>query len=280
MRYGRFLVVLFFLAVLSLSKNLWAVEISDTEISWVSSMHYSGCTDQDWNAIKNGGVCTESNGEPCYNHNVGRCRQSCCALNRQGMGHGTWEYGDDDGWIRFDFTSFRRITSVSLSSYNSEGQTVYFGGGSGVSVGNSGGTATNPTPNTNVSFITVTKWNSNNWWNINNVRFFCAPKICADYPGDYGAALADGCGGTIDCSGSMPFAEVMKVQCPGVATSVRIAGVKNGTSSLKIRKGNETYGIELVASGAPNASCVNIQMPAPKGQMALRKCNATDTVCS
>jgi len=81
------------------------------------------------------------------------------------------------------------------------------------------------------------------------------------------------------------YIEVMKVQCPSVApstvsTTVRIAGVKNGTSSLKIQKGSETYGIELVASGASNASCVNIQMPAPIGQKALRKCNTTDTICS
>ena len=30
----------------------------------------------------------------------------------------------------------------------------------------------------------------------------CVPKSCADYPGQCGAALDDGCGGTIDCSGA------------------------------------------------------------------------------
>ncbi len=275
-----FLLAMFFISILFFSKNLWAVEISDTELSWVSSMHYSGCTGQDWNAIKNGGVCKESNGELCGNHDTGRCRQSCCALNRPGMGHGTWEYEADDGWILFSFTSVRRITSVSLSSYNSAGQTVYFGNGSGVSVGNQGGTATNPAPNTNVSTIKVTKWNSNNYWNINNVRFFCAPKTCADYPGDYGTSLADGCGSTIDCSAAMPLTEVMKVQCPGVTTPVRIAGKATSLSSLKIQKGGTTYSLALVdpaTAPAAQVSCLRVKMPGVAAPQALRKCDPAVT---
>jgi len=283
MKCGRFLVVLFFLAVLFSSKTLWAVEISDTELSWVSSAHYSGCGEgQNWNAIKNGGVCTEGDGvTPCENHDAGRCRQSCCALNRWGMGHGTWEYETDwNSWILFSFTSWRRITSVSFGCDNSRDTTVYFGSGSGVVLSNRGGTATNPAPNTNVSTVKITKGASNNYWNIFDVRFFCAPKTCADYSNNYGAALADGCGGTIDCSGGMPFVEVMKVKCPGVATPVRIAAKATALSSLKIQRGSTTYSIGLVdpaTAPAAQISCLRVKMPGVAAPQALRKCDPAVT---
>lgn len=111
------------------------------------------------------------------------------------------------------------------------------------------------------------------------------PDIC---PASCEQKRTESCGGATSrkCSGGSCetnktgpggaiYAEVMKVQCPGVAAPVRIAGSKTSTSSLKIQKSDGTYGVEHVPVGDSNGSCVHIQLPT-LGERVLRKCGATD----
>jgi hypothetical protein len=102
----------------------------------------------------------------------------------------------------------------------------------------------------------------------------CSGKTCG----------GDGCGGSCGtCAAGMTcaagncvaaFFEVMRVKCPAPMGEVRIAGTLHGSSSLKIQKNGEPYGVVMVPTGDPDASCVRIQMPG--GPQALRKCGASD----
>ncbi len=79
---------------------------------------------------------------------------------------------------------------------------------------------------------------------------------------------------------AVTYAEVMKVQCP--SGEVRIAGVKNGTSPLKIQKSDGTYGIVLVdpLPLTDEQSCMRIRVSDGAGGLvtkALRKCDPTVT---
>lgn len=76
---------------------------------------------------------------------------------------------------------------------------------------------------------------------------------------------------------SVSYKEVMKVDCPAPLGQVRIAGIKNGLSPMKIQKSDGVYGIELVdpVSDPTNASCVRVQVPS-LGTRAFRKCGASD----
>ncbi len=137
---------------------------------------------------------------------------------------------------------------------------------------------------------------------------YCATGIAMACPGDCGCAnplAAFTCGGDYSgcitrgsatgcldnccllgwtatgCSPSVPtYTEIMRVRCPSPVGEVRIAGILNGTSSLKMQKDGDTYGVALVAPGDSEASCVNVQMPAPVGQRALRKCGGTAPNCT
>jgi hypothetical protein len=56
----------------------------------------------------------------------------------------------------------------------------------------------------------------------------CPRKTCADYPGQCGAGLADGCGGTLDCGSVCPVDHVCAsdgVSCTNINPTPECAGI-------------------------------------------------------